>query len=117
FSMPIGRRIWPRPSGCCGLSPERRSFTPDHACSLIGAHCGQSIAVTLNDNLDYFGQTVNVAARVQSLAAESEICISEALYAATGVRDLLAGRDVVAFDAPIRGVDGSMRLYRIPVRA
>ena len=45
----------------------------------IGAHCGTSIAVTLNENLDYFGQTVNVAARVQSLADAGEICISEAL--------------------------------------
>lgn len=33
-----------------------------------GAHRGRSIAVTPNDNLDYFGLTVNVAARVQSLA-------------------------------------------------
>jgi hypothetical protein len=32
----------------------------------MGAHCGPSIAVTLNENLDYFGQTVNIAARVQS---------------------------------------------------
>ena len=51
----------------------------------IGAHCGPSIAVTLNENLDYFGQTVNVAARVQSLADAGEICISEALYSAPGV--------------------------------
>lgn len=83
----------------------------------IGAHCGQSIAVTLNDNLDYFGQTVNVAARVQSLAAEGEVCLSEALYDAPGVRDLLAERSVSSFDAPIRGVDGSMRVYRIAARA
>jgi class 3 adenylate cyclase len=34
----------------------------------IGAHCGPSIALTLNENLDYFGQTVNVAAHVQALA-------------------------------------------------
>ncbi|WP_353558236.1 adenylate/guanylate cyclase domain-containing protein [Paraburkholderia terrae] len=32
----------------------------------IGAHCGPSIAVTLNDNLDYFGQAVKVVARVRS---------------------------------------------------
>jgi class 3 adenylate cyclase len=79
----------------------------------IGAHCGPSIAVTLNDNLDYFGQTVNVAARVQSLADAGEICITEALYTAPGVGDLLAGRDVVAFDAPLRGVEGNARVYRI----
>src|SRR5436190_11302884 len=79
----------------------------------IGAHCGPSIAVTLNDNLDYFGQTVNVAARVQSLAGAGEICISEALYTAPRVRDLLAGHDVVEFDAPLRGVEGNACVYRI----
>jgi class 3 adenylate cyclase len=79
----------------------------------IGAHCGPSIAVTLNDNLDYFGQTVNVAARVQYLAEAGEICISEALYTAPGVNQLLAGHTVVAFDAPIRGVEGRACVYRI----
>jgi class 3 adenylate cyclase len=79
----------------------------------IGAHCGPSIAVTLNDNLDYFGQTVNVAARVQSLADAGEICISEALHSAPGVGQLLAGHRVVAFDAPLRGVAGSACVYRI----
>jgi class 3 adenylate cyclase len=79
----------------------------------IGAHCGPSIAVTLNENLDYFGQTVNVAARVQSLADAGEICISEALYAAPGVGPLLAGHKVTAFDAPLRGVEGNACVYRV----
>ncbi len=79
----------------------------------IGGHCGPSIAVTLNDNLDYFGQTVNVAARVQSLADAGDICISEALYTAPGVADVLSGRRVVEFDAPLRGVEGNARVYRI----
>jgi class 3 adenylate cyclase len=79
----------------------------------IGAHCGPSIAVTLNENLDYFGQTVNVAARVQSLADAGEICISEALYSAPGVSALLAGHKVVAFDAPLRGVEGNACVYRV----
>jgi class 3 adenylate cyclase len=79
----------------------------------IGGHCGPSIAVTLNDNLDYFGQTVNVAARAQSLADAGDICITEALYTAPGVTGLLAGRKVVEFDAPLRGVEGIARVYRI----
>lgn len=79
----------------------------------IGAHCGPSIAVTLNENLDYFGQTVNVAARVQSLADAGEICISEALYSAPGVSALLAGHKVEAFDAPLRGVEGNACVYRV----
>ena len=79
----------------------------------IGAHCGPSIAVTLNENLDYFGQTVNVAARVQSLADAGDICLSEALYSAPGVSQLLSGHKVVGFDAPLRGVDGQACVYRV----
>ncbi|WP_439393367.1 adenylate/guanylate cyclase domain-containing protein [Bradyrhizobium sp. PMVTL-01] len=79
----------------------------------MGAHCGPSIAVTLNENLDYFGQTVNIAARVQSFADAGEICLTEALYTAPGVRELLTGRNVQEFDAPLRGVEGNARVYRI----
>lgn len=79
----------------------------------MGAHCGPSIAVTLNENLDYFGQTVNIAARVQSFAEAGEICLTEALYTAPSVRELLAGQLVEEFDAPLRGVEGNARVYRI----
>jgi class 3 adenylate cyclase len=30
----------------------------------VGVHHGPAIAMTANDNLDYFGRTVNLAARV-----------------------------------------------------
>jgi class 3 adenylate cyclase len=82
----------------------------------MGAHCGPSIAVTLNENLDYFGQTVNIAARVQSFADAGEICLSEALYTAAGVRDLLAGYEIAEFEAPLRGVEGNAQVYRITAR-
>lgn len=83
----------------------------------MGAHCGPSIAVTLNENLDYFGQTVNIAARVQSFADAGEICLTEALYAAPGVRELLAGQDLDEFDAPLRGVEGNARVHRVIARS
>lgn len=82
----------------------------------MGAHCGPSIAVTLNENLDYFGQTVNIAARVQSFADAGEICLTEALCTAPAVRNLLVGYDVEEFDAPLRGVDGEARVYRVTGR-
>jgi class 3 adenylate cyclase len=82
----------------------------------MGAHCGPSIAVTLNENLDYFGQTVNIAARVQSFADASEICLTEALYTAPGVHELLTGLHVEEFDAPLRGIEGSARVYRVVTR-
>lgn len=79
----------------------------------MGAHCGPSIAVTLNENLDYFGQTVNIASRVQSFADAGEICLTEALYAASGVRQLLVDHHLEEFDAPLRGIEGSARVYRV----
>jgi len=36
----------------------------------------RSPGVTLNDRIDYFGQAVNVAARVQQLAGAGEIVLS-----------------------------------------
>ena len=51
----------------------------------IGIHRGAAIAVTLNDRLDYFGQTVNIAARVQNVAGGDEICLTEEVRQAPGV--------------------------------
>ena len=34
----------------------------------VGIHRGHSMAVTDNERIDYFGQSVNIAARVQGLA-------------------------------------------------
>src|SRR6202035_2460272 len=39
----------------------------------IGIHEGPCLAVTLNNSQDYFGHTVNVAARVQGLASSHAI--------------------------------------------
>jgi class 3 adenylate cyclase len=83
----------------------------------MGAHCGPSIAVTLNESLDYFGQTVNIAARVQSFADAGQICLTEALYTASGVRELLAGHDIEEFGAPLRGVEGNAQVYRVTARS
>ena len=46
-------------------------------------------------------------------AEAGEVCISEALYSAPGVAELLSGRKVTAFDAPLRGVEGEASVYRI----
>ena len=39
----------------------------------LGIHEGPGLAVTLNERQDYFGQTVNVAARLQGLAFSRSI--------------------------------------------
>jgi class 3 adenylate cyclase len=45
-----------------------------------GVHFGDCTAVNLNDRTDYFGTTVNIAARLVDAAKEKEVIISEAFY-------------------------------------
>lgn len=52
-------------------------------------HTGPCIAVTLNDRLDYFGSTVNVASRLEKFAGGGDVIVSEAVYADPEVRDFL----------------------------
>ena len=79
----------------------------------IGAHRGASIAVTLNDRLDYFGQTVNIAARVQNLADGDEICITEEVYGAPAVAEIIAPYPVEKSEAELKGVSKAMSVYHL----
>jgi class 3 adenylate cyclase len=83
----------------------------------IGVHRGASIAVTLNERLDYFGQTVNIAARVQNLADGDEICITEDVHDAEGVAEIIAPYPVAKSEAELRGVNKAMSVYHLARRA
>ena len=72
-----------------------------------------SIAVTLNDRLDFFGQTINIAARVQGLADADEIYITDEIYRAPGVGELLRDLHVTAQQASLKGVQRSVSVYRV----
>jgi class 3 adenylate cyclase len=45
----------------------------------VGVHAGPCIAVTLNDRLDYFGSTVNLAARLKGLSTGRDVVVSDAV--------------------------------------
>jgi len=45
----------------------------------VGLHAGQCIVVTLNGRLDYFGSTVNIAARLSDLAQGDDIWLSKSV--------------------------------------
>ncbi|MBC7910364.1 MAG: adenylate/guanylate cyclase domain-containing protein, partial [Pyrinomonadaceae bacterium] len=55
----------------------------------VGIHAGPCIAVTLNDRLDYFGGTVNMAARLEGLSTGGDVIISPTVYADPEVAELL----------------------------
>jgi class 3 adenylate cyclase len=55
----------------------------------LGIHEGSCLAVTLNGQQDYFGQTVNIASRVQGLAASRSIVVTESVVDNAHARALL----------------------------
>ncbi len=81
----------------------------------IGLHHGAAIAVTLNDRLDYFGQTVNIAARVQGLADEDEIYITKEVFDAEGVKEALVDFEVLAEQSMLKGISEAVSVYKVRV--
>jgi class 3 adenylate cyclase len=81
----------------------------------VGVHRGRAIAVTLNDRIDYFGQDVNIAARVQGLADVNEICISATVMEAPGVSDIVKSRSVSRNYENLKGVGQMMEVHRITI--
>ena len=69
------------------------AFHPDRADTpirlRISLNTGPCIAVRLNSDLDYFGGSVNIAAKLQSLAEAWQIAMTEVTYGAPGVADYL----------------------------
>jgi class 3 adenylate cyclase len=61
----------------------------------ISLNTGPCIAVRLNANADFFGGTVNVAAKLQALAEGYQTAISDATYRAYGVAAYLAEHGAV----------------------
>ncbi|HEY5445055.1 MAG TPA: DUF5939 domain-containing protein, partial [Pyrinomonadaceae bacterium] len=61
-----------------------------------GLHSGPCIAVTLNDRLDYFGSTVNLAARLEGLSCGTDVIISRAIFDDAKVRELLNSEEYEA---------------------
>ena len=56
----------------------------------VGVHAGPSVVVTLNDRLDYFGSTVNMAARLQGQSTGGDIVLSSSVADDPAVREVLA---------------------------
>ncbi len=62
-----------------------------------GVHYGDCVAVNLNDRTDYFGTTVNIAARLVDAAKEKEVVISEEFYNHPDVKLYLNKKDKALF--------------------
>ena len=82
----------------------------------IGMHEGPCLAVTLNDRLDYFGQTVNIAARVQGLAESHSIYATRPVVENSLAARLLGERGIAPLPQQhtLRGIVNELTVYEIP---
>jgi class 3 adenylate cyclase len=79
----------------------------------MGVHGGACIAVTLNERFDYFGSTVNLAARMEGQSHGGDIILSERLANDPSVAPLLDGLDVTSEAAPLKGFAEAIPYRRI----
>jgi class 3 adenylate cyclase len=82
----------------------------------IGIHEGPCLAVMLNERQDYFGQTVNIAARVQSLSTAQEMHITGPVIDAPAVAEILDREAIrpIPKEAALRGIADKVLVYEIP---
>jgi class 3 adenylate cyclase len=81
----------------------------------LGLHRGPCIAVNANDVLDYFGSTVNIAARVQSESVGGDIVVTDELLEDPGVRLILERERarVEQFEQQLKGFSRTFALARV----
>jgi adenylate cyclase len=81
----------------------------------LGLHSGPTIAVNSNDRLDYFGRTVNIAARIQGESKGGDIVLSEQCYEKEAVRKIIAQypTSLDSFKTTLKGIDGEVDVTRV----
>lgn len=81
----------------------------------IGIHRGPVIAVNSNNRLDYFGRTVNMAARVQGMSSAGEVLLSSEVFSETGISALIQRKKWKTrhFTAALKGIEPDPTLYSV----
>jgi adenylate cyclase len=83
----------------------------------LGVHAGPVIAMTANGRLDYFGRTVNLAARLGQQSRGQDVVLLEDVFdgATPPLGQTASELAVESFTALLRGLDSESRLVRLTV--
>ena len=79
----------------------------------LGVHAGCSVRLEFQNGFDYFGSTVNLAARLRSESRDGDVVLSDVVAEHPGVRLLLAALPTREESLPLRGFDRPIRLVRV----
>jgi class 3 adenylate cyclase len=82
----------------------------------IGINSGSSISVTLNERLDYYGKTVNLAARLEGEGGAGDITMSRKFVEDPAVAEIVQGYESRQYAVQLKGFDEALPLCRITPR-
>jgi class 3 adenylate cyclase len=86
---------------------------PEELVLKAGVHVGPCIAVSQNERLDYFGSTVNAAARLVGLSTGGDVVVSETVYRDPEVAELASELAVEPVEAELKGFEERFDLWRL----
>ncbi len=79
----------------------------------IGIHFGPALVVNMNDRLDYFGSTVNLAARTEGKCKGKDIVITKKIYDIPGIKEIVSKFEIEKFESELKGFSDAQYLVRI----
>jgi class 3 adenylate cyclase len=84
----------------------------------IGLHSGPCLAVMLDDRQDYFGQTVNIASRVNELADPTAILATKPIIESSEVGRVLseASYRTTPRSSQLRGLSDEFEIFEVRER-
>ncbi len=85
----------------------------------VGMHKGPCIVVNLNERLDYFGSTVNIAARLPGFSQGGELIFTEEINDDPEVQEFLSKNTrteaVQPFQEHVKGFDQPFRMWKLRI--
>jgi class 3 adenylate cyclase len=83
----------------------------------LGVHAGPVIAISANDRLDYFGRTVNVAARLGDQSRGADVVLLREVFeqASSALTSERPDVGVEAYTGRLRGLGSERELVRLTV--
>ncbi len=89
--------------------------TRDKIIIKVGIHSGPCIAVTLNERIDYFGTSVNVAARVQGLSDGRDVMLSDRFFIESEAERTLHADNwkLENFTTSLKGLSEKFKIHKL----
>ena len=101
-------------AGSATFAQAHAALGTDHRLAMkLGVHCGKSVRVRFGKQFDYFGSSVNMAARLQDLSVNGDIVLSSSVAEHPEVRPLLAAVPILEQRLYLRGFAEMVRIVRV----